>query len=57
MEASYKATMDLHADVAKTNESFRKVNESMLAFTKPAYEWFSVAEATYDNFMIRKMRA
>jgi len=56
MEASYKATMELHAEVSSTNENFKKINESMLAFTKPTYEWFSVAEAPYDNFMMRKMR-
>ena len=56
MEASYKATMELHAEVAMDNASFKKVNDSMMAFTKNAYEWFQVAENTYDSFMIRKMR-
>src|SRR4029079_13333855 len=57
MEASYKATMELHAEVASGNENFKKVNESMMAFTKNAYQWFSVAENTYDSFMIRKMHS
>ncbi|HVY01126.1 MAG TPA: ABC transporter substrate-binding protein [Pseudorhodoplanes sp.] len=56
MEAAYKATLELHAEVAKENESFRKVNDSMLAFTKNAYQWFTVAENPYDQFMMRAMR-
>ncbi len=57
MDASYKATMELHAEVAKTNADFKKVNESMMAFTKNAYQWFQVAEYNYDNYMIRSMRS
>jgi len=56
MDASYKATMELHAEVAKENAHFKKVNDSMMAFTKNAYQWFQVAENTYDQFMIRAMR-
>ena len=51
-----KSTAQLHAEVAKENASFKKVNESMLTFTKNAYQWFQVAENTYDQFMIRSMR-
>ena len=48
--------MELHAEVAKENANFKKVNDSMMAFTKNAYQWFQVAENTYDQFMIRSMR-
>ncbi|HEY2754344.1 MAG TPA: TRAP transporter substrate-binding protein DctP [Pseudolabrys sp.] len=57
MEASYKATMEVHGEVAKENARFRKVNDSMMDFTKNAYQWFQVAEYSYDNFMIRSSRA
>jgi TRAP-type mannitol/chloroaromatic compound transport system substrate-binding protein len=56
MDAAYKATMELHAEVAKENASFKKVNDSMMDFTKNSYQWFQVAENTYDQFMIRAMR-
>jgi TRAP-type mannitol/chloroaromatic compound transport system substrate-binding protein len=56
MEASYKATMEVHGEVAKQNANFKKVNDSMTDFTKNAYQWFQVAEYSYDNFMIRSMR-
>ncbi len=56
MEAAYKATMELHAGVAKDNASFKKVNDSMMDFTKNAYQWFQLAEYSYDNYMIRALR-
>jgi len=55
MEACWKAAQELHAEIAKTNESFRKVKESMEAFQGAAYPWFRVAELNYDSFMIRKL--
>jgi len=56
MDASYKATMELHAEVSKENAAFKKVNESMLDFTKNAYQWFQVAELSYDVYMTKVMR-
>ena len=55
MEACWKAAQELHAEIAKTNESFKKVKESMEAFQGAAYPWFRVAELNYDSFMIRKL--
>ncbi len=55
MDASYKATMELHAETAAGNESFKKVNESLMAFTKNTYQWHRLAENTYDQFMMRAM--
>ena len=55
MEASYKATMELHAETVKSNENFKKVNDSMMAFTKNAYQWFRLSENSYDQFMMRAM--
>src|SRR6476661_6461425 len=56
MEASFKATMELHAEVAKENPTFKKVNDSLMEFTKNTYQWFSVAELNYDVFMTNHMR-
>ena len=41
MDACYKAAMELHAEIAKDNPSFNKVNDSMGEFTKNGYRWFS----------------
>jgi TRAP-type mannitol/chloroaromatic compound transport system substrate-binding protein len=57
MDACYKAAMELHGEIAKTNESFKKVNDSMMAFNKNGYQWFQVAELNYDSYMVRHMRA
>ena len=53
MEASFKAAKELHAEVAASNANFKKVYESMTAFTNSGYQWFQVAEVGYDNFMAR----
>ena len=53
MEACFKAAKELHTEIAATNESFRKVYDSMTNFSNNAYQWFQVAEIGYDNFMAR----
>ena len=53
MEASLKAAKELHAEVAATNANFKKVYESLTAFSNNGYQWFQVAEVGYDNFMAR----
>jgi TRAP-type mannitol/chloroaromatic compound transport system substrate-binding protein len=53
MEASLKAAKELHSEVAATNENFKKVYESMTAFSNNGYQWFQVAELGYDIFMAR----
>jgi TRAP-type mannitol/chloroaromatic compound transport system substrate-binding protein len=53
MEASFKAAKELHAEVAATNANFKKVYESLTAFSNSGYQWFQVAEVAYDNFMAR----
>src|ERR1035437_5571533 len=53
MEASFQAAKELHSEIAATNESFRKVYDSMTNFSNNAYQWFQVAEIGYDNFMAR----
>jgi TRAP-type mannitol/chloroaromatic compound transport system substrate-binding protein len=53
MEACFKAAHELHADISKTNASFKAVYDSMNDYMRPAYSWFQVAEINYDSFMIR----
>jgi TRAP-type mannitol/chloroaromatic compound transport system substrate-binding protein len=56
MEACFKAAMELHAEISKDNAAFKKVNDSMMTYTKTSYQWFSVAELNYDVFMTNHMR-
>lgn len=53
MEAAWKATQEVFAEISATNPAFRKVNESMAAFRADQYLWWQVAEYSYDNFMVR----
>jgi TRAP-type mannitol/chloroaromatic compound transport system substrate-binding protein len=53
MEASFKAAKELHNEVASGNANFKKLLESLTAFSSTGYQWFQVAEVGYDNFMAR----
>jgi TRAP-type mannitol/chloroaromatic compound transport system substrate-binding protein len=53
MDACFKAAKELHSEIAATNESFKKVYDSMTSFSNNAYQWFQVAEIGCDNFMAR----
>jgi TRAP-type mannitol/chloroaromatic compound transport system substrate-binding protein len=53
MEASIKASKELYSEVAAGNASFKKVLDSLTAFSNNGYQWFQVAEVGYDNFMAR----
>ena len=56
MDACFKATNELHGEIAKENASFKKTMESLNEYTKNGYQWFQVAEFGYDAYMIRNAR-
>jgi TRAP-type mannitol/chloroaromatic compound transport system substrate-binding protein len=43
----------LHSEVSATNANFKKLYDSLTAFSNNGYQWFQVAEVGYDNFMAR----
>ena len=53
MGASFKAAMELYAEVSTTNENFKKVYKSLTDFANDGYQWWQVAELGYDSFMSR----
>jgi TRAP-type mannitol/chloroaromatic compound transport system substrate-binding protein len=57
LDASFKATNELFAEVSTKNEKFKRLYDSMIAFRKEQYQWDQVCEATYDNYMIRKIHS
>jgi TRAP-type mannitol/chloroaromatic compound transport system substrate-binding protein len=57
LDASFKATNELFAEISAKNEKFKKLNDSMTAFRNEQYQWHQVCEATYDNYMIRRIRS
>jgi len=54
MEACWKATNELWAEISAKNPAFKKAIEAMIAHRNDQYLWWQVAEYTYDNFMIRQ---
>ena len=57
MQACLKATKELYTEIAATNPNFKKVLESLNAFTTNGYQWFQVAEVGYDSFMARNAQS
>ncbi|MFL5094244.1 MAG: TRAP transporter substrate-binding protein [Xanthobacteraceae bacterium] len=51
MQACYKAAFELYDETAAKNENFRKVYEPWKAFRDSQFQWFRVAESTFDNFV------
>ena len=57
LEACYKSTNDLYAQLSQDNLRFKKIADSYMAFRADEYLWWQVAEYSFDNFMIRERRA
>ncbi len=53
MDACFKASGELYAEISKTNADFKKAIDTMTAFRNDQYLWWQIAEITYDAFMIR----
>ncbi len=54
MEACVKATNELWGEVSAKNANFKKAIDAMTQHRNDQYLWWQVAEATFDNFMIRQ---
>jgi len=53
MEACLKASNEVYAEISAENPEFKKIWDNMLAFRNQQYEWWQVAEYSFDNFMVR----
>src|SRR2546422_8247546 len=53
MAACYKASEENYEEVAVKNAKFRKVWEPWEKFRAEQVQWFSIAELSYDSFMMR----
>jgi TRAP-type mannitol/chloroaromatic compound transport system substrate-binding protein len=53
MEACLVAAKQLYAEISAKNADFKKIIEQMTSFRDEEYQWWQVAEYTYDSFMIR----
>jgi len=54
LDACFKATNELFAEVSAKNAKFKVLNDSMTAFRNEQYQWQQVCETTYDNYMINR---
>jgi len=54
MEACWKAANEVYDETSAKNPVFKKVYDSWRPYRDDLNTWFSVAEATFDNFMIGK---
>jgi len=50
MQAAFKASHELYDETVAANPRFKKVYESWRPFRTDQFQWFRVAENTYDNF-------
>ncbi len=51
MQACYRAAMELYDETAAANPKFKRVYEQYKAFRDTQYQWFRVAENTFENFV------
>jgi TRAP-type mannitol/chloroaromatic compound transport system substrate-binding protein len=53
LDACYKASNDVYAEISGSNPEFKKVYDNIVAFRSDQYLWWQVAEYAYDSYMIR----
>ena len=51
LEASFKATMDVYADLDNSNPDWKKIYADYRNFQRDQVLWFRFAEGRFDNFM------
>ncbi|MCK8785386.1 TRAP transporter substrate-binding protein [Roseomonas sp. NAR14] len=51
MQACYRASGELFGEISAQNPGFRKIYDHFKAFRDTQYQWFRVAENTFDNFV------
>lgn len=51
MEAAYKLSQEMYADLSAQNPNFKKIYGHMKPFMDETNVWFRVAELPFDNFM------
>jgi TRAP-type mannitol/chloroaromatic compound transport system substrate-binding protein len=56
LEATFKASNELYAEISAKNPAFKKVYDAMKAVRADNYLWFQLSENTYDTFMMIQQR-
>jgi TRAP-type mannitol/chloroaromatic compound transport system substrate-binding protein len=54
MDACYDAANQVYAETGAINPRFKRIYESLIAFRSESYQWWQVAEMSFDSFQVRK---
>ena len=54
LDASFQTSMDLYADLEKTNPDWKKIYDDYRNFQRDEILWFRFAEGRFDSFMASK---
>ena len=54
LEASWKATNEVYADLNAKNPDFKKIYDAYIPFRNDQYLWAQIADFAYDNFLVRQ---
>jgi len=57
LEAFFKASNDLLAQLSEADPNFKRVADAYWSFRADEYLWWQVQEYSFDNFMIRERRS
>jgi len=57
MEACFKASNDVYADLNAKNPAFKKVWDTWAPVRSEGNLWWQVSEGTFDSFMMAEQRA
>jgi TRAP-type mannitol/chloroaromatic compound transport system substrate-binding protein len=53
IDAAFKASSDLYAEISAKNENFKKLHDSYMAFRSEEYLWWQISDYAFDSIMIR----
>jgi TRAP-type mannitol/chloroaromatic compound transport system substrate-binding protein len=56
LDACFKASNEVYAEICAKNADFKQAYEAMLAIRGEDYLWFQLAEHTYDTYMMIQQR-
>jgi TRAP-type mannitol/chloroaromatic compound transport system substrate-binding protein len=54
MEAAFKSSQEVYSNLSNTNPEWRKIYADYSNYRREANQWFSLAEASMNNFMERQ---
>ena len=52
LDASFKAANEIYTELSAKNADFKKVYDHMRAYRKDWFDWYQVADYTYDTYML-----